>query len=203
MAITFPVGFLFRPTDKEFIKHYLLKKQIGEELPLNGVIQKLDVYSEEVLSKSSDYVVCLLEKKERVIKQKNMQSKKNAGGALVNLTSGVDMWINKRMRLCEEKNQRIEQLLMKCTIEASTTTFPHGLIVMNVHENEVVMNTLAMPSPVYALPVTVIESAPIAQQVTPIYGESGFESMVNAENVVATDTLATLQPSASYNLSES
>ncbi|PSS11788.1 NAC domain-containing protein [Actinidia chinensis var. chinensis] len=50
MAITFPVGFLFRPTDKEVIKHYLLKKQIGEELPLNGVIQERDVYSEEVLS---------------------------------------------------------------------------------------------------------------------------------------------------------
>ncbi|GFS31831.1 hypothetical protein Acr_00g0019410 [Actinidia rufa] len=50
MAITFPVGFLFRPTDKEVIQHYLLKKQIGEELPLNGVIQERDVYSEEVLS---------------------------------------------------------------------------------------------------------------------------------------------------------
>ena len=50
MAITFPVGFLFRPTDKEVIKHFLLKKQMGEELPLNGVNQELDVYSEEVLS---------------------------------------------------------------------------------------------------------------------------------------------------------
>ncbi|GFZ05700.1 hypothetical protein Acr_17g0012720 [Actinidia rufa] len=50
MAIKFPVGFLFRPTDKEVINYYLLKKQIGEELPLNGVIQERDVYSEEVLS---------------------------------------------------------------------------------------------------------------------------------------------------------
>ena len=51
---------------------------------------------------------------------------------------------------------------MKSTLEASTTTFHHGLIVMNVHEKEVVTNTLAMPSPAYALSVTMIESAPIA-----------------------------------------
>ena len=50
MAITLPVGLLFRPTDEEIIKHYLLKKQMGEELPLNGVIQEGDVFSEEVLS---------------------------------------------------------------------------------------------------------------------------------------------------------
>ena len=50
MAIMFPVGLVFRPTDEEIIEHYLLKKQIGEELPVNGVIQERDVYSEEVLS---------------------------------------------------------------------------------------------------------------------------------------------------------
>ncbi|XP_057463943.1 NAC transcription factor 29-like [Actinidia eriantha] len=274
MAITFPVGFLFRPTDKEIIQHYLLKKQMGVELPLNGVIQEGDVFSEEVLSEvfrssethvyfftqlkkksvkgsnhdrtvgkatwrcesvtdicfnektvigkkrildyinpgsighrdwnmkefsldgvllehpqtSSDYVVCLLEKKERAIKrdrQKNRQTERNAGGAL-----DCDLPINKRMRVCGEHNQRLEQYLMKST----ATTFPHGL-----HENEIVTNTLAMPSPAYTLPVTVIESTPISQQVAPIHGEAGFESMVN---VVATDTLAKLPPSASYDLSE-
>ncbi|GFZ06001.1 hypothetical protein Acr_18g0001710 [Actinidia rufa] len=267
MAVTFPVGFLFRPTDKEIIKHYLLKKQMGEELPLNGVIQEGDVFSEEILSdvfqssethvyfftqlkkksvKGSNHDrtvgkatwrcesvtdICVNEKtvigkkrildyinpgsighrdwnmkelsldgvllehpqtkrKERAItrdRQKNRQSKRNAGGALVNLPSDCDLPINKRMRVCGEHNQRMEQYLMNST----ATTFPHGL-----HENEVVTNTLAMPSPAYALalPVTVIESAPIAQQVA-----AGVESMVN---VVATDTLAKLPPSASYDLSE-
>ncbi|GFZ05706.1 hypothetical protein Acr_17g0012780 [Actinidia rufa] len=161
MAITFPVGFLFRPTDKEVIQHYLLKKQIGEELPLNGVIQERDVYSEEVLSEatwrsesvddirldentvigkkrvldyinpgsvehrdwsmkeysldgvmlefpqtSSDYVVCLLEKKERAIKhdrQKKMQSKRNAP---VNTPSGC--FNNKRIKLSSKQNKQIE-----------------------------------------------------------------------------------------------
>ena len=143
---------------------------------------------------SSDYVVCLLEKKERAIKrdrQKNRQSQKYAGGALVNLPSDCDPPINKRARVCRENNQ---QVLMKNTIEASATTF--RLIAMKVPENEVVTNTLAMPSPAYALPVT---AAPIAQQVGPIHGGASVESMVNA---VATDTLATLQPSASYDFSE-
>ena len=69
MAITLPVGLLFRPTDEEIIKHYLLKKQMGEELPLNGVIQEGDVFSEEVLSevfRSSEthvYFFTLLKKK--------------------------------------------------------------------------------------------------------------------------------------------
>ncbi|GFZ07922.1 hypothetical protein Acr_19g0008590 [Actinidia rufa] len=88
---------------------------------------------------------------------------------------------------------------MKSTVEVSSTAFPHGLIALNVHENEVVANTLAMPSPAYALPVTVIESAPIAQHAALIHGETGVESMVN---VVAIDALATLPPSTTYDLSE-
>ncbi|XP_057488265.1 NAC domain-containing protein 82-like [Actinidia eriantha] len=257
MAITFPVSFLFRPTDYEVIKHYLLKKQIGEELPLNGVIQERDVYSEEVLSEvfrssethvyfftqlkkkflngsnhdrtvgkatwrsesvddirldektvigkkrvldyinpgsvgdrdwnmkefsldgvllelpqtSSDYVVCLLEKKERAIKrdrQKNMQSKRNAP---VNTPSGC--FNNKRIKLSSKQNQQMENQQTK--------------------------------------------SAPLVdEQVGLINGEAGVEtpgqimqyltepdsSMVNVENVMATNTLATLPPSASYDLSE-
>ena len=65
---------------------------------------------------------------------------------------------------------------MKITEEASATTFRSGRIAMNVHENEVVMNTLAMPSPAYALPV--IKSAPITQQVASIHVEGGVELVV-------------------------
>ena len=52
---------------------------------------------------------------------------------------------------------------------------------------------MRLPSAVYALP------AAIAQQAAPIHGEAGVESMAN---MVDTDTLATLLPSASYDLSE-
>ena len=71
---------------------------------------------------SSDYVVCLLEKKERAIKRDKQK---------------------------------------------------------NAHENELGIKTLAMPSfgnSAYALPLTVIESAPIAERFTPIHGEAGVES---------------------------
>ena len=92
--------------------------------------------------------------------------------------SGCCFFSSQRMRLFEEKNQRMEQLLMKSTVEVLATTFPRSLIAMNVHENEVFKNTLAMPSPAYELPRRVIESETIAQQVAFIHGEGGVELMI-------------------------
>ncbi|GFZ05702.1 hypothetical protein Acr_17g0012740 [Actinidia rufa] len=70
-----------------------------KEYSLDGVLLELP-------QTSSDYVVCLLEKKERAIKrdrQKNMQSKRNAP---VNTPSGC--FNNKRIKLSSKQNKQIE-----------------------------------------------------------------------------------------------
>ena len=46
MGFQFPLGFEFSPTDFELIYYYLLNKQTGKPLPMEGFVKDCDLYNE-------------------------------------------------------------------------------------------------------------------------------------------------------------
>ncbi|GFZ05701.1 hypothetical protein Acr_17g0012730 [Actinidia rufa] len=225
MAKRLRVGLKFRPTDQELINDYLFKKIVGEGLPFEGIILERDVYDQHVLS---EIFQSWVDEDEDGDVSRDTQSyfftrlkKKTANGETYCRTVGNGTWRSQYSRVIKADEYDDESIPIG--IKRSLEYIDSGSVQ---HKNWIIMEfSLAGVSLEHSLSS---KDYVICRLQKSRGGKHGNEAPVNTpsgcfnnkriklsskqnqqtepaplvDETVATNTLATLPPSASYDLSE-